>query len=65
MPAFGELAMAKLYYIQDKRSNRGRRHEVKVQEDSTWVKRSGSIVSQDQGNRVAREYSFTRTTPAG
>jgi hypothetical protein len=64
MPALGESATAKIYNIQDKRSNRGRSDGVKAHEDLTWVKCSGSMVSQDQYNRAARKHDSTRTTPS-
>jgi hypothetical protein len=62
MPASGERATAEIYHMQDGRANRWRSKGAKAHDASTWVKRSGSIESHDQSNRVTREYSYTDTT---
>jgi hypothetical protein len=56
--------MAEIYHIKDRRADRGRSEVVKVHDTSSLSKHSGSMVSHDQPNRVAREYRFRGTAPA-
>jgi hypothetical protein len=61
---FEESTMAGIYHIKDRRADRGRSEGVKVHDNSSLSKHSGSMVSHDQRNRVAREYRFRGTAPA-
>ena len=56
--------MAEIYHIKDRQADRGRSEGVKVHDNSSLSKDSGSMVSHDQRNRVAREYRFRGTAPA-
>jgi hypothetical protein len=56
--------MAEIYHIKDRQADRGRSEGVKVHDNLSLSKHSGSMVSHDQRNRIAREYRFRGTAPA-